>query len=209
MVIAVASTTKPQKTRTALAAVPELPSLEARLAEARRAAVEPNQRAAGLTVEFGEALAREDYTEAARLREELRDARQEAALADASVTALETALTSIDIQAAEENRTVQQARQQASARQQVNTSWETENELMGHLNATVAAVFTGLADVQQTIANALSLESQITQVRNSRHLAQVQLGEAEPVRVPLDGPNPMRALIEQDHTIGLVANWSR
>lgn len=180
---------------TALAAVPPPLSLHERLAEAQRAADEPSRRASELDAALRDALAREDFTAARTLKDELSEARQEAAIATAAVTGLQTAIAEIDRMKAEDDRVIQEQQQKADARVRQEAARQRELELDDELDADIAAVFTGLEAVMRTYGHALQLETQIGQVRAEQIQAGVILGDAPR---GLRGLAPNKASVLQD-----------
>lgn len=198
------------KTRdTAIAAVPPQPSLAQRLAEAQQAAQEPARRTAELEGTLRDALERQDYATAQAVKDELAEARREAAIANAAVTALSTAIAEIGRQQAEDNRAIQLQQQRDAAQQRINEMTRREKELLAELDADVAALWAGLEAVKRTYQHALSLEWETGQARREIHQARVELGEAQPVTRGITAPNKASILADHDPVIRALSQWAR
>ena len=181
-----------------LAAVPPPPSLAERLTEAQAAAEGPARRVAELDAALRDALAREDFTAAQSLKDELAGARQEAAIASAAVTGLQTAIAEIERQKAEDNRAILEQQQRAEARVRCDAARQRELEADDELNAEIAAVFTGLEAVKRTYRRALELEQEVGRARGEVNQARAILGEMPP---GVRAVSPNKASILQDEAV--------
>lgn len=192
----------------ALTAVPSPPSLAERLAEAQRTAEPALRRVAELEQAKAGALAREDGAALERIKDELAEAREAAAIARAGVTALQTAISEVERQVAEDSRVAQEQQQRAAARDRYAVAQHTAQVLSEELDADMAAVIAGLEAVQRDYRHALQLQSRIGQARAEMIQAQVILGEA-PAGMRATAPNRATVLADTYPVIRELLKWSR
>lgn len=190
-----------------LAAVPSPPSLAERLTEAQAAAEGPARRVGELDTALRDALAREDFTAAQSLKDELSEARQEAAIASAAVTGLQTAIAEIGRQKAEDNRVIQEQQQQAEARIRCDAARLREAEALDELDAEIAAVYTGLEAVRRTYRHALELEHEVGRARAEVMQARAVLGEMPP-GIRTVSPNKASILQDDQAVLRELMKWT-
>jgi hypothetical protein len=188
--------------------VPSPPSLAERLAEAQRAAEGPARRVGELEGALADALDRKDYTAAAGLKDELAEARQEAAITDAAVTGLRTAIAEIGRLQAEDNRAIQEQQQRDAAQRRLGEMLRLEAEALGELDAAVENFWAAVRAAKNLLLSAKSLELRVGQVRAEAHLARVALGEAEPVSFALPAPNKASVLSEYYAVVRAIEAWA-
>ena len=145
------------------------------------------------------ALARENFAAAQILKDELAEARQEAAIASAAVTGLQTAIAEIDRQQAEDNRAIQDQQQKTEARARCDAARQRELEALDELDAEIAAVFTGLEAVRRTYRRALELEQEVGRARAEVNQSRATMGEMQP-GVRAVSPNKASCL-QDDHAV--------
>jgi len=190
-----------------LEAVPQPPSLAERLAEAQKAAEGPSQRVGELDTALRDALAREDFAAAQSLKNELAEARQEAAIATAAVTGLQTAIAEIERQKTADNQVIQEQQQRAEARVRCDAARQRELEALDELDAEVASVFAGLEAVRRTYRRALELELEVGRARAEVSHARAVLGEIPPgIRVA--SPNLASVLQDEHAVIRELLKWA-
>jgi hypothetical protein len=197
------------KARTAdsLAAVPPPPSLAERLAKAQRAAEGPARRAGELDAALKDALAREDFAAAQILKDELAEARQEAAIASAAVTGLEAAIAEIGRQQAEDSRAIQEQQHKAEARIRCDAARRREMEADEELEAAIAAVLTGLEAVRRTYRRALELEHEVGRARAEVSRAREILGEIPP-GIRTVSPNKASVMQDDQAVLRELMKWA-
>jgi chromosome segregation ATPase len=191
-----------------LTAVPSPPSLAERLTEAQKTAEPLLQRVAGLEQAKADAIAREDGSALERIKDELGEAREAAAIARADVTALQTVIAEVERQHAEDNRVVQDQQQRAAARERYAVAQQQERELSEELDAAIAATITGLEATKRTHQHAVQLQGDIWRARTEMLQARVVLGEA-PAGSQAVAPNKASILADRYPVIRELVKWSR
>ena len=154
-----------------------------------------------------DALAREDFTAAQSLKDELAEARQEAAIATAAVTGLQAAITEIDRQRAEDNRVIQVQQQKTEARARQEAARQRELEAGEELDASIAAVLSGLEAVRRDYQRALQLQTQVGQARAEQNQARAILGEI-PAGVRGVTPNKASVLADSYAVLRELMAWA-
>lgn len=190
------------------AAAPQPPSVAERLAEARKTAEPLSARVAELEQAKTDALAREDGAALDRVNAELAAAREEHAIAAATVTGLAAAMDELDRKRAEDEHALQMQRQRDDARRRLGEARRLEQEALGELDAEVDAMWAALESVKLSFRRGQQLEQAAGQARAEQNLARAVLGEAPP---GLRGvaPNKMSALIEYHPGLQAVLKCTR
>lgn len=180
-----------------MTAVTEKPKdLGQRLQLARKEEAPLREQVGRLESDLTLAVAESRYADADRLQAELVPARQEAAIASATVKALTEAQGVIDAQRAADAQEVNLQRQRDEARAGIEIYMAEEARQLDEVDRHIAAANAGLAAVRQSLQQAVAAEQAAGSARQQAHNCFVAMGEREPTRVG----RPNRAAILVDGT---------
>lgn len=184
--------------------------LPAAIADAAAAAAGPRQRVDRLQTELHAAIAAGQFDVAHRVQTELQAAREEYAVADASVQALRAGAERVrrDNETAEAE--IRAARQRDQATRNLAEARAAEERAQTLMNDAVAAMWEAVAAAQCHLRAAMAAQQSVTAARHGQIAARGALGEW-PAGHP--GPTPPKAnavsvLTERDPLISALATWS-
>jgi hypothetical protein len=186
---------------------PPAASLTERIAEAARAEVRPRNRVAELQGQFDQALADKRYADADRLQDELQAARTALVMAEGTTRGLREGQALADAARAEEQRAIQQAREQDEARRAVEDAMGAERQAMDAIEASLAQLWATIGAAQDCYRQALALETKAWQERERAYRARVTLGEREG-GVRIVKPNHATVIADREPIIRELMKWT-
>ncbi len=163
----------------------------------------------GLKASFDAAMAAAQFGEAERLKDELAEARQELAVAEARVNGLRQAEAAIRAQQDEEARALQEAQRQALAGKVGAEARDAEQRAQDATEECLARMRASLLAARDAYLEAKRCEQRVLTARQRGREAQrmagkIPAGHPGPVVI---GPNRTRVLAESDPLIRELTRW--
>jgi hypothetical protein len=152
---------------------------------------------------LADAVRRQDYTTAERIKAELPAARSARVMADAHAQALEQALAHLEHELAQRAADEAEERRRDEARAQIERAMGVEREGMAELRRHLADIEPGVAAVRESLRAALACEQAIEYARQAAYQAHVLLGDRGP-GMRIFGPNDASVAIQRSPVLHAI-----
>lgn len=182
-------------------------TLAERLAEAEAAESGPRKQVMSLQAAYGAAVAAADHAGAGRLEPQLAEARQELAIAEATVTALRTAQEALSREQAEKARAAELAAQRAGAQERIGEAIAAERLADAEGRDHVKRMYACLRAAVSEFRSAQESEAAVARAQRTVAEQRVLTGELEAAPRSMPGANFASVLAETDVLIRELLRW--
>lgn len=186
-------------------------TLPGKLAEAERAEGPHRERVSHLEAAMREALEREDFAKAALLKDDLMEAREQLALAEATTGALRDRTGAVERARQDAERAIREAEARSRAERTIAAAMETESRAQAQISEALDAMWAALGEAQDAWRRAVAAQGGIAEARQAEVQARAVLnppprGHGLPVVV---GESRASSLTNTSSLVRELAGWRR